>query len=62
MHYIAARYVALLQGLIGEARSAQVALRLTVSEINPARSLYERHGFVLTHTISRRHHMEWRER
>lgn len=50
----------LLQRLIGEAKSAQVVLRLTVLEVNPARRFYERHGFVLTHTVSPRHHMEWR--
>jgi GNAT superfamily N-acetyltransferase len=52
----------LLQGLMDEAKSAQVVLRLTVLEVNPARRFYERHGFVLTHTISPRHHMEWRGR
>jgi len=52
----------LLQRLIDDAKAAQVALRLTVLEINPARRFYERHGFVLTHTISPRHHMEWRGR
>jgi GNAT superfamily N-acetyltransferase len=51
----------LLQSLIKDAKSAQVVLRLTVLEVNPARRFYERHGFVLTHTISPRHHMEWRE-
>jgi hypothetical protein len=35
-------------------------VRLTVLEVNPARRFYERHGFVLTHTIPPRHHMEWR--
>jgi GNAT superfamily N-acetyltransferase len=50
----------LLQCLIDDAKSAQVALRLTVLEVNPARRLYERHGFVLTHTVSPRHYMEWR--
>jgi GNAT superfamily N-acetyltransferase len=50
----------LLQHLIDSARSAQVVLQLTVLEVNPARRFYERHGFVLTHTISPRHHMEWR--
>jgi len=50
----------LLQRLIDEAKSARVALRLTVLEVNPARRFYERHGFVLTHTVSPRHHMEWR--
>ena len=49
----------LLMRLIEEANSAQVPLRLTVLEVNPARRLYERCGFVLTHTISPRHHMEW---
>ena len=50
----------LLQRLTQEAGLAQVPLRLTVLEVNPARYFYERHGFVLTHTISPRHHMEWR--
>jgi GNAT superfamily N-acetyltransferase len=50
----------LLQRLIDDAKSAQVALRLTVLEVNPARRFYERHGFVLIRTISPRHHMEWR--
>jgi GNAT superfamily N-acetyltransferase len=52
----------LLRSLIDEAKSAQAMLRLTVLEVNPARRFYERHGFVLTHTISPRHHMEWRGR
>ena len=52
----------LLRGLIGEAKSAGVPLRLTVLESNPARRFYERHGFVLTHTIAPRQHMEWRDR
>jgi GNAT superfamily N-acetyltransferase len=52
----------LLQRLIDDAKAAQVVLRLTVLEVNPARRFYERHGFVLTHTISPRHHMEWRGR
>jgi GNAT superfamily N-acetyltransferase len=50
----------LLQCLIEEAKSEQAVLRLTVLEVNPARHFYERHGFILTHTISPRHHMEWR--
>jgi GNAT superfamily N-acetyltransferase len=49
----------LLQRLIDDAKAAQVDLRLTVLEVNPARRFYERHGFVLTHTISPRHHMKW---
>jgi GNAT superfamily N-acetyltransferase len=49
----------LLGRLIRDAKSAEVALRLTVLEVNPARRFYERYGFVLTHTISPRQHMEW---
>jgi GNAT superfamily N-acetyltransferase len=49
----------LLHRLIEDARTAQVVLQLTVLEVNPARRFYEQHGFVLTHTISPRHHMEW---
>jgi GNAT superfamily N-acetyltransferase len=49
----------LLERLKDDARSARVPLRLTVLEVNPARRFYERHGFMLTHTISPRHHMEW---
>jgi GNAT superfamily N-acetyltransferase len=50
----------LLRRLMSDAKSAQAVFRLTVLEVNPARRFYERHGFVLTHTISPRHHMEWR--
>src|SRR5262249_40565771 len=50
----------LLQGLKREASAAQVPLRLTVLEVNPARRFYQRHGFVLTETISPRQRMEWR--
>ena len=50
----------LLRRLIRDAKSAQAIFRLTVLEVNPARRFYERYGFVLTHTISPRHHMEWR--
>jgi GNAT superfamily N-acetyltransferase len=52
----------LLRRLIEDAKSARVGLRLTILEVNPARRFYERHGFVLTHTISPRHYMEWRGR
>jgi GNAT superfamily N-acetyltransferase len=52
----------LLRHLIEDAKSTRVELRLTVLEVNPARRFYERHGFVSTHTISPRHHMEWRRR
>jgi GNAT superfamily N-acetyltransferase len=50
----------LVRSLIEEAGSERVVLRLTVLEVNPARRFYERHGFILTHTVSPRHHMEWR--
>jgi GNAT superfamily N-acetyltransferase len=50
----------LLQRLMRDARSAAAVVRLTVLEVNPARRFYERHGFVLTHSIPPRHHMEWR--
>ena len=50
----------LIERLKEDARSAQLPVRLTVLEVNPARRFYERHGFVLTHTVSPRHHMEWR--
>ena len=49
----------LLRDLIEDATAKRVAFRLTVLEVNPARSFYERHGFIVTHTISPRHHMEW---
>jgi GNAT superfamily N-acetyltransferase len=50
----------LLRHLIDDARAARVVLRLTVLEVNPARRFYERHGFIVTHTIPPRHHLEWR--
>jgi GNAT superfamily N-acetyltransferase len=50
----------LLKNLIESAKSERAVVRLTVLEVNPARRFYERHGFILTHTISPRHHMEWR--
>jgi GNAT superfamily N-acetyltransferase len=49
----------LLERLKNEAASAQIVLRLTVLEVNPARRFYERHGFVLARTIPPRHPMEW---
>jgi GNAT superfamily N-acetyltransferase len=50
----------LLERLKKDAETARMAVRLTVLEVNPARRFYERHGFILTHTIPPRHHMEWR--
>jgi GNAT superfamily N-acetyltransferase len=52
----------LLQRLMRDAKAEAMPVRLTVLEVNPARRFYERHGFVLTHTIPPRHHMEWRGR
>jgi N-acetylglutamate synthase-like GNAT family acetyltransferase len=52
----------LLQRLIDDAKAARVPLRLTVLEINPARRFHERQGFIVTHTIPPRHHMEWHGR
>jgi GNAT superfamily N-acetyltransferase len=52
----------LLRRLIEHAKCARVGIRLTVLDVNPARRFYEQHGFVLTHTISRSHYMEWRGR
>jgi len=49
-----------LERLIDEAKSARMALRLTVLKVNPARRFYERHGFVVTETITPYHYMEWR--
>jgi GNAT superfamily N-acetyltransferase len=48
--------------LLQRAKAAQVELRLAVLEVNPARLFYERHGFVLTQTISPRHYMKWQGR
>ncbi len=49
-----------LERLKDKAKAARAPLLLTVLEVNPARRFYERHGFLLTQTISPRHHMEWR--
>jgi GNAT superfamily N-acetyltransferase len=50
----------LLKRLMDDAKLARMPLRLTVLEVNPARHFYERCGFVLTHTSSPRHHMEFK--
>jgi len=50
----------LIERLKEDARSAQLPMRLTIREVNPPRRVYERHGFVLTHTTLPRHHIEWR--
>ena len=48
---------ALIRGLIGEARSAGVELRLKVLKTNPARRLYERLGFVIVGDDEHGHEM-----
>lgn len=50
----------LVRRVIADAKAARTVLRLTVLEGNPARRFYERHGFILTHTLPPRHHMKWR--
>jgi GNAT superfamily N-acetyltransferase len=49
---------ALLRDFISDAGAAGLPIRLTVLEVNPARRFYERHGFVLTHIVPPRQHME----
>jgi GNAT superfamily N-acetyltransferase len=49
----------ILGDLLREARAAGVSIRLTVLEVNPARALYERHGFRVVETRPPRHHMAW---
>jgi len=39
----------LVREVIGEARAAGLPLTVSTAKINPARSLYERLGFVATH-------------
>ena len=51
----------LIEKLKDDARGAQVAIRLSVLEVNPAYRFYEKHGFVLTKSIPPRRHMEWRD-
>lgn len=50
----------MLRALLNEARDVGASVRLTVLEVNPARALYERHGFGLVATNPPRHLMEWR--
>jgi ribosomal protein S18 acetylase RimI-like enzyme len=49
----------ILRNLQHDAGAAQVALRLSVLEVNPAIRFYRRHGFVHTHTVPPRRYMEW---
>jgi ribosomal protein S18 acetylase RimI-like enzyme len=50
----------LLNDLVQRARSAGKPLRLRVLTSNPAKRLYERLGFVVTHTTPERYDMEFR--
>jgi ribosomal protein S18 acetylase RimI-like enzyme len=45
---------ALLEALLDLARGQYSAVALSVRESNPARRLYERHGFVVVDTITNR--------
>lgn len=47
----------LLAGIIEDADAAGLPLVLTVAIGNPARSLYERHGFVIESSTELHHHM-----
>jgi ribosomal protein S18 acetylase RimI-like enzyme len=50
---------ALLSQLKSDATQAHANLGLSVLEVNPARRFYQRHGFVVTHTVPPRVYMEW---
>jgi len=50
----------LIRDLIGRARAAGKPLRLRVLRVNPARSLYERLGFVVTGSTETHHVLEHR--
>jgi ribosomal protein S18 acetylase RimI-like enzyme len=47
-----------LQGLLAEASAACLPVRLRVLRVNPARRLYERHGFTITSESPERFYME----
>jgi GNAT superfamily N-acetyltransferase len=47
-----------MRRLIGEANEANLAVRLNVVRINPARRLYERLGFRVTHEDDRKFYMK----
>jgi GNAT superfamily N-acetyltransferase len=47
-----------MRRLIGEAAEANLAVRLNVVRINPARRLYERLGFRVTHEDDRKFYMK----
>jgi ribosomal protein S18 acetylase RimI-like enzyme len=48
----------LLRGVLSEAATAGVPVRLRVLRCNPAKSLYERHGFAVTSESPERFYME----
>lgn len=49
----------LIQAVIRRAQSLSVPVRLRVLRPNPARNLYERLGFTVTHSTDHRHFMEF---
>jgi len=49
----------LLKQLIERARMSKKLFKLRVLRVNPARRLYERHGFVVSHSTDHHHHMVW---
>jgi GNAT superfamily N-acetyltransferase len=48
---------ALMQRIIERADASKKPIQLRVLRVNPARSFYERHGFVVTHSTAERHFM-----
>jgi ribosomal protein S18 acetylase RimI-like enzyme len=48
----------IVRNLMAEARAAKQPLRLRVLKTNPAKTLYERLGFVVTETTNERYYME----
>ena len=51
----------LVNQLVDEARRNRIPLRLSTAKINPARRLYERLGFVVTHEDQYKVYMEFRD-
>jgi ribosomal protein S18 acetylase RimI-like enzyme len=49
----------LLKQLFVEARESNLAIRLRVLAVNPAKALYERLGFVVVERTPERYFMEW---
>jgi ribosomal protein S18 acetylase RimI-like enzyme len=49
----------LLEGVLSQARELALAVRLRVLRVNPAKGLYERHGFRVTSEEPARFYMQW---